>query len=213
MDASRRPRRTAPHTVHPAAIVVPFLLIFNYLAVTYKTNTGVPVTVDTATLVNGAINGLVNATHLEIVLHTGAPDVIGTTRLNLAHIMTLRSLKINIVYDSQAEEGSRGVIEVWKAVLAILRSIPATTQMRRLELCSPLPRAALRSGWSRSPFVRVVARTMWNVDACLFGLMAGAAPVDCVKLLPPHGERFATDDWCRAAGLFPSLSAGGMLEF
>ncbi|GJE91983.1 hypothetical protein PsYK624_081360 [Phanerochaete sordida] len=204
-------RRTTPHTRQSMKMTIPFNLDFNHSVVTYQSSNGVYTTVGTDALINGGVGGLENATYLDLTLHTGAPDIAGVARLDLARMPGVRTLKINVAYETQ--DDNRGVLDVWKSILALVRSIPDTLPLCRLVLCSPVTREMLRSGWARAPFGHALGRVTWNIDARLVRLVDGTAPVDTVVLVPPRGENFTADEWHRTTSLFPALRDYGMLEF
>ena len=106
-------------------------------------------------------------------------------RLDLSQIPGLRNLKINVVYDSLDE---RRTVNIWKGVRGIVRSIPATIRLARLELTSPVPQAVLRAGWI-SPMVVALQRPMYSVDAALVGLVEQAFARNRASLNPTTMSR------------------------
>ncbi|GJE91964.1 hypothetical protein PsYK624_081160 [Phanerochaete sordida] len=64
--------------------------------------------------------------------------------LNLSQIpaMSLCPLTVTVVYDTVCTDS---IVDVWTAILAVLRSVPEATLLARVTLTSLVPLAVLRS--------------------------------------------------------------------
>ncbi|GJE92604.1 hypothetical protein PsYK624_087590 [Phanerochaete sordida] len=153
--------------------------------------------------------GLANIEHLNIVVYTTTSLLEALRQCDLARYPALRSLSIEIVYDTV--DSSR-VVDVWRSILAVLRSIPATTALEHLTLTSPVPLAALCSGWSRSALVAVLQQPLYSIDHCLVRIV-DRAPLEHVTVVPPQGETFFSSNWARVRSFFRALYDYDMLRY
>ncbi|GJE92502.1 hypothetical protein PsYK624_086560 [Phanerochaete sordida] len=155
-----------------------------------------------------AVIDATRAQTLHIIVYSGTPHAAALRHVDLARNRTLRALKIEVVYDTL--DGSR-IIDVWRSILAVLRSITEATALECLTLTSPVPLASLRAGWSRSALVAALRQPLYSIDHCLVGIV-DSAPVEYVVVVAPQGETFLSTDWARARSLLPALYDYGMLR-
>ncbi|GJE92507.1 hypothetical protein PsYK624_086610 [Phanerochaete sordida] len=146
---------------------------------------------------------------LHIVVYGSTPFLAALRRLDLSRNLALRSLGVEVVYDTL--DNSR-VVDVWSGILPVLRSIPEATALERVSLTSPVSLASLRGGWSRFVLVAGLAQLLYSIDHCLVRVV-DRAPLDHINILPPSGELFLSMDWVRTKTLFPALYDYGMLRY
>ncbi|GJE92601.1 hypothetical protein PsYK624_087560 [Phanerochaete sordida] len=146
---------------------------------------------------------------VDIVVYASTPLLEVLHRFTLASYTNMRSLSVEVVYDTN---DSSHIVDVWRNILPVLRSIHDTAQLEHLTLTSPVPLATLRSGWSGSTTVAGLQQPLYSIDHALVRLV-DRAPLEHVIVVPPQGETFLSTDWARARSFFPALFDYDMLRY